>query len=200
MASSVFLNIGSGGNQTFPGNVTAGGQFLAADGTTAAPSYAFTSSPSTGFYYQATGNVVVSSAGSVVGKFSANAAVGLSMATGVPIGFSSDPLLAAPDIRISRLAAGQLIVSQDSTHGVAIDVATDGTAKLLSRAGADTAVLSANQFQTTLALIATGGGGGNPALVVASTGGTNQPTTAAQNGWMKAKDSTGATIWIPVWK
>jgi hypothetical protein len=31
-------------------------------------------------------------------------------------------------------------------------------------------------------------------------GATGGPTTAAQNGWVKMLDSSGATIWIPVWK
>ncbi len=60
--------------------------------------------------------------------------------------------------------------------------------------------VSANAFQTTTALIATGGGAGLPAFVANSTGGTNQPATANQNGWIRMQDSTGATIWVPVWK
>jgi hypothetical protein len=52
------------------------------------------------------------------------------------------------DITLSRLTTGQLKILQDSTHGVALDVATDGTAKLLSRAGADTAI-----FKTSVAII-----------------------------------------------
>ena len=54
-------------------------------------------------------------------------------------------------------------------------------------------------FQTTTALVATGGGSGTPALVASSTGGTDQPTTANQHGWLKALDDGGNTIWIPVW-
>lgn len=60
--------------------------------------------------------------------------------------------------------------------------------------------MAAPTFQTTTALVATGGGGGSPTLAASSTGGTGQPTTATQNSWLKATDSTGATVWIPVWK
>jgi len=60
--------------------------------------------------------------------------------------------------------------------------------------------MAAAVFQTTTALVATGGGGSTAALTANSVGGTGQPTTAAQVGWIKMQDSTGATVWIPVWK
>lgn len=55
-------------------------------------------------------------------------------------------------------------------------------------------------LKTMTALVATGGGGSTAAFAANSVGGTGQPTTAAQAGWEKGLDSTGATIWRPVWK
>ncbi len=52
----------SGTTGTFSGNVTSGGSFLAANGSAAAPGYAFTNYPSTGFYMTAGGELAASSA------------------------------------------------------------------------------------------------------------------------------------------
>jgi hypothetical protein len=46
------------------------------------------------------------------------------------------------------------------------------------------------------ALVALGGG----AAPTLGTIGGSGPATAAQNAWLRALDSTGATIWIPIWK
>lgn len=54
-------------------------------------------------------------------------------------------------------------------------------------------------YQTTTALI-TATGASTASFLTNGVGGTGGPTTAAQNGWMKFQDSTGATVWIPVWK
>jgi hypothetical protein len=51
-------------------------------------------------------------------------------------------------------------------------------------------------FQTTTALVALGGGA---APTLGTIGGTG-PATAAQNSWLRLLDSTGAAIWVPVWK
>lgn len=59
--------------------------------------------------------------------------------------------------------------------------------------------VSAPVFQTSTALV-TSTGGSTPAFGANFVGGTGGPATAAQNGWLKAQDSTGATVWIPVWK
>jgi len=55
-------------------------------------------------------------------------------------------------------------------------------------------------LQTSTALNTATDGGSTPAFTANMAGSTGGPTTAAQNGWLKMKDSTGATIWIPVWK
>jgi len=81
-------------------------------------------------------------------------------------------------------------------------VASAGTVMgTVSKTGFSTAqTMAAAVFQTTTALVATGGGGSTAAFTANSVGGTGQPTTAAQNGWVQMQDSTGATVWIPVWK
>lgn len=48
-------------------------------------------------------------------------------------------------------------------------------------------------------VVATGGSAA-ATLPAAAIGGTGQPTTAAQNGWIRLFDSTGATVWVPTWK
>lgn len=55
-------------------------------------------------------------------------------------------------------------------------------------------------FQTLIALITATDGGATAAFTANMVGSTGGPTTAAQNGWVKMKDSGGATIWVPVWK
>lgn len=64
----------------------------------------------------------------------------------------------------------------------------------------DATALTALMFKTSTALVATGGGGSTASFAANSVGGTGQPATATQNAWLKALDSTGATVWIPVWK
>ncbi len=62
----------------------------------------------------------------------------------------------------------------------------------LTAAGTCSALL----LQTTTATI--GAGGGSTATL--TTVGGSGPATAGQNGWLTALDSTGATVFIPVWK
>lgn len=75
----------------------------------------------------------------------------------------------------------------------------------LSSDATDTVTLGDNSFATLLkgssikwgvALVALGGGS---APTVGTIGGSG-PATAGQNAWLKALDSTGAAIYIPVWK
>lgn len=62
------------------------------------------------------------------------------------------------------------------------------------------AVVTGTAFQTSTASVSLAGGNATPAFVANSVGAAGQPTTANQNSWIKANDSTGATVWIPVWK
>ena len=200
MADSIFISPGQSQTVT---NIIISGTGYFADGSVGSPSRTYTLDTDLGSYRIGANNEGFTAGGALIFDYNASRVNFAQPITGTDIYGSG--LLAVGSGGTARFTSGAdgilNILNGAQNSGVRFDViTTDGTLKLLSRAGADTAILSANQFQTTLALIATGGGGGNPALVVASTGGTNQPTTAAQNGWMKAKDSTGATIWIPVWK
>ena len=51
------------------------------------------------------------------------------------------------------------------------------------------------------AIVTATDGSAVPALAVTNmVGSTGGPVTAAQNGWLVLKDSTGATIWVAIWK
>lgn len=91
-----------------------------------------------------------------------------------------------------RPGANQLGLATNGTVAVSIDSSQNATF-----GGASTTVV---QLKTSTASVAVAGGASTPAFVANSAGGAGQPTTAAQNSWLKALDSTGATIWIPVWK
>lgn len=58
----------------------------------------------------------------------------------------------------------------------------------------------AGLIKNAVALITTSNGASTAAFTANMVGSTGGPTTAAQNGWMKFKDSSGATCWLPVWK
>ncbi len=85
------------------------------------------------------------------------------------------------------------------------NAANDANVAVLSVDASNIVTLGDNSFATKLkgttvqwgpALIAMGGGA---APTVGTIGGSG-PATAAQNTWLKALDSTGAAIYIPVWK
>lgn len=60
--------------------------------------------------------------------------------------------------------------------------------------------VAAAAYKTTTALVTAVDGGSTAAFTANMVGSTGGPVTAAQNGWQKFKDSTGATVWVPVWK
>lgn len=108
----------------------------------------------------------------------------------------------------------RIVAALDGSNNPAIGLGPGGaspTDTFLNRQGANTFGVGTSTtntagsiialfFETSTPLISTGGGGGNPTLTASSTGGTGQPTTAAQNSWLKMKDSGGNVIWLPVWK
>lgn len=92
-----------------------------------------------------------------------------------------------------------MLAAQGSTLRVlTVDGSGNGFAPFAAQNITANGNLIATLCQTMTALIATGGA--TPPAFANGIGGVGQPTTAAQNGWMKALDSTGATVWIPVWK
>jgi hypothetical protein len=60
--------------------------------------------------------------------------------------------------------------------------------------------VTASAFKTTTVLVTATDGSGTPSFTANMAASTGGPTTAAQNGWLKMLDSTGATVWVPVWK
>lgn len=108
----------------------------------------------------------------------ARALLALDVSNNPYVGFG--PGNSTTDIFVNRQSAGNLGVGTSATN--------------------TSATIIASAFETSTALVAVAGGAATPTLATNSTGGTGQPTTAGQNSWVKMKDSTGATIWVPVWK
>lgn len=98
------------GVQTFSGGASYSGQVLLPDGSVGTPALAFTTNPTTGvsnFSGQA-GVFGISSSGVAVAKFSNNASVGVSVDGALGLGFSSDIVNVAPDVRLFRGGANIL--------------------------------------------------------------------------------------------
>jgi len=96
--------------------------------------------------------------------------------------------------RWAMQAAGHFVAATDNTY----DIGASGATR--PRTGYFGTSVVSPTFQTTTALVTSVDGGATAAFTANMVGGTGAPTTAAQNGWVKATDSTGATVWIPVWK
>lgn len=80
--------------------------------------------------------------------------------------------------------------------GIGFDISTDGVLKIRTRAQAADATVAALVYQTMTAVIAAGGGAAPTFTTIGGSG----PATAGMNGWMKFLDSTGASVFVPVWK
>lgn len=88
------------------------------------------------------------------------------------------------------------IVNAAQTTGVGLDATTDAVLKVRTRAQTGDATIAALLHQTMTATIAAGGGAAPTFTTIGGSG----PATAAQNGWLKMLDSTGAAIYVPIWK
>lgn len=162
----------SGTTGTFTGSVTSGGQFLGANGTAAAPSFAFTNDPDVGFYRFAANSLGFASAGLTAGNIDASqnwTMVGnvtapnfvASPATGLFGWTASTSLLATTDgvLRVAKNANGNpttlvsgMVVGPASATGVAwvYDSTTSGnvgwramTGNMGANAGVNAAAFSA---------------------------------------------------------
>lgn len=60
--------------------------------------------------------------------------------------------------------------------------------------------ITAPAFKTSTALVTATDGAGTAAFTANMSRSTGGPTADAQNGWLKMQDSSGATVWVPVWK
>ncbi len=107
----------------------------------------FSGGTTTGIYGEPAGAGGVFIKSSAVPVLWMNGAPNLRWRSDAGLGWAADSTITTTaDLEFRRLAAGSLIVRQDSTHGAAMNVATDGTIAFQSRAGADTAIVTANQF------------------------------------------------------
>lgn len=181
-------------------------------GTTASPSYAFSSEPSSGWYRKAAGNIALS----VLGVDRINADPTSSFVRGpdggayfiVTGGGSGVAVNSCPFVfsnggtpkfifgQVGATDAQVTITNGSATTGVGLDVSTDALLKIRTRAQTGDASVSALLLQVMTAIVAAGGGAAPTFTTIGGTG----PATAAQNGWLKFTDSTGAACFVPVWK
>lgn len=117
------------------------------------------------------------------------------------ISFSGGSPTNAEQVRITPVSAATAFVNLSGGVGTAVvsgaGAAADVGLSLASKGtGTLTLTIGTGDIQWGKALVALGGGA---APTFGTIGGTG-PATAAQNTWLRALDSTGATIWIPVWK
>jgi len=99
------------------GSVAATGQFLAADGTVAAPGYAYTAEPGLGWYRTGANTITLATGGA--NYFTSDGAK-FKMAAGLPLGWTATNSAAALDTAFSRTAAGVIAFgtgAQGSTAG-----------------------------------------------------------------------------------
>ena len=214
----------AGGGETAP-STNASGQVLAAPGAGAAPSLAL-SVTNTGFYWASAGIIGVTAAGTE-GVAAFTDGPGLRIRSTGYLGFSSgtatttgaDTILyrdAANTLAMRNLTAAQTfnfaatytdasnyIRGQLSATSTAISLIAQG-AGTGATANADITLTPINTGRVKIgspAIVTATDGSAVPALAVTNmVGSTGGPTTAAQNGWLVLKDSTGAVIWIAVWK
>jgi hypothetical protein len=135
------------------------GQVLTADGTAAAPSYSFANKPSFGLMSSGASGIGVMDVvynGAIkarLGDGSGGPGYGFLVASDGQYAFNSTSISAntagTTNLYLRSLGAGILGVYNDSTHGVGLSVTTDGTLQVLTRAGADTAILRAATLRRT---------------------------------------------------
>lgn len=108
----------------------------------------------------------------------------------------------AVDTTAASVATGLKVTGAAAGSGIALAAISSGTDEDMTLAGkgaGNVTVLSPLKIGT--ALVTTIDGSTTPLLsssnMIGSTGG---PTVAAQNGWVKMQDASGAAIWLPVWK
>lgn len=91
-----------------------------------------------------------------------------------------------------RIANAANIASRNAANSGDISIIGVNSSDQVSLGG----VGGTADLQWTKALVSLGGG----AAPTLGTIGGSGPSTAAQNSWMRAIDSTGAAFWVPVWK
>lgn len=97
------------GLSVIAGNLSVGGQILAADGVVGAPGWAYSAEPSTGAYRAAAGNIVFTCSGVFIAAIAGNANTGIRLRSSVALNWQpgTDPT-ATPDLSLVRDAANTL--------------------------------------------------------------------------------------------
>ena len=184
---------------------------LVGAGLVGTPAVRFSGDPDNGLYYIGTNNWGLSAGGALALDVS-TARVNAAVPVYLPDGSAGAPALAQgsdPDNgiyfggNVINFATGGTYRGQFTPAGHFVPGANNtydlGTTGIRYRnIFAENGIFS-SVFQIDTALI-TSTGASTPSFGTNFIGGTGGPTTAAQNGWAKFQDSTGATIWVPVWK
>ena len=166
-------------------------------GAVGAPSVTFSGATTTGLY--SSGGLAITKAGTQQAVFSGS---GLLDMIGSAAGFR---LGSANDVVMTRLAAGQLSLQKDSTHGVVLDVATDAYLALYQRDGATWATLRSNGSyfgqNTTIGGQLGLASGGNIIMssrwqLTGSVDGVMQLTDSGASNGVGLNVTTDGTLWV----
>src|SRR5262249_22572861 len=103
---------------------------------------------------------------------------------------SQDQLVLGNGLWKIPTTAGHLLASTDNV----LDIGNTSTNR--PRTGYFGTAVVSPVFQITTPLVAPGNGA---VPILGAIGGAG-PQSAAQNGWARMLDSTGAAFWVPVWK
>ncbi len=142
MASSIFLNP-SLGITSSGGSITA----LFADGLAGSPSISFLNEPLSGFFRQATNIIGISVGGSLRMAFDSSGS--LNQFSLISCALTWGGLGNSADVILSRVAAGQVNVTDASSHGIGFDVVTDAVMKVRTRAQTGYATVDALGYKVS---------------------------------------------------
>jgi hypothetical protein len=124
-------------------------------------------------------------------------------ACGISTGYivATNGLLIASKSTVKSGTDGKLELFNNAQNaGIGLDFTSDGVLAIRNTAENAAASITASVFETMTALITATDGGSTASFTTNMVGSTDGPTTATQDGWVKMKDSSGATIWVPEWK
>ncbi len=125
MASSIFLNP-SLGITSSGGSITA----LFADGLAGSPSISFLNEPLSGFFRSTTNIIGISVGGSLRMAFDSSGS--LNQFSLISCALTWGGLGNSADVILSRVAAGQVNMTDASSHGIGFDVVTDAVTGVAS--------------------------------------------------------------------
>lgn len=122
--------------------------------------------------------------------------------TGYPTRLSGALTVVGGTTLSAALTYGGITLSNSvtGTGSMALSASPTFTGTVAAAAITASGIVTTSALKTSTALITAIDGGSTAAFTANMVGSTGGPATAAQDGWLKAQDSSGATIWIPVWK